>query len=415
VRGREAAHATAPGLTLVSMVNNCPQPILYLLRKKPNLRGMEIETITYSEFDNEPREWRLEPTTIGPVTLIVGKNASGKTRTLNLVGCLAALLSGERKANLTSGNFSFKFRDKEGSFVYQVRIRNGQVEHESFHKNDKLLLKRNKDGAGIIWVEKARNTMEFHAPEYELAAVVRRDNIQHPFFDKLYQWAKGVRHFQFGSNLGKDTVVVLRDEDKIQHNPKDTNAAVATYIKGVKEFGTQFTKAICEDMAQIDYKITNVGVATPKTVSFDGPIGGAVVALFVQEENLMATTEQHEMSQGMFRVLSIIIQNNYATFSKSPSCILIDDIGEGLDFERSCALVKLLIERETRNGVQLIMTTNDRFVMNAVPLEHWAVIQRKGSTCRYFNSRNAKEKFEEFKFTGMNNFDFFASDFLNSN
>lgn len=57
-------------------------------------------------------------------------------------------------------------------------------------------------------------------------------------------------------------------------------------------------------------------------------------------------------------------------------CIVIDDIGERLDYERSCALIELLMSKATTQQVQLIMTTNDRFVMNKVPLEAWTVLHR---------------------------------------
>jgi hypothetical protein len=117
------------------------------------------------------------------------------------------------------------------------------------------------------------------------------------------------------------------------------------------------------------------------------------------------------MSQGMFRALSVLIQVNHAVMTSAPSCILIDDIGEGLDFERSCALIKLIIEKAETSSVQLIMSTNDRFVMNAVPLQDWSVLARQGPRCRVYNYANSKAAFDEFKFTGLNNFDFLATDF----
>ena len=58
------------------------------------------------------------------------------------------------------------------------------------------------------------------------------------------------------------------------------------------------------------------------------------------------------------------------------------------------------------------MATNDRFVMNNVPLECWTVLQREGQKCAVYNYNNSKDFFEEFKFTGLNNFDFFATDFI---
>jgi len=113
----------------------------------------------------------------------------------------------------------------------------------------------------------------------------------------------------------------------------------------------------------------------------------------------------------MFRALSLIIQVNYSLLAGKPSCILIDDIGEGLDFERSSELIKILIEKAKSGAVQIIMTTNDRFVMNGVPLEYWSVIDRQAGLVKLHNIQNSKDIFEEFKFTGLNNFDFFSTGF----
>jgi hypothetical protein len=52
--------------------------------------------------------------------------------------------------------------------------------------------------------------------------------------------------------------------------------------------------------------------------------------------------------------------------------------------------------------------------MNAVDIESWAVIVRDGNKISLFNYENSKEIFEEFKFTGLNNFDFYASEFFKS-
>jgi ABC-type lipoprotein export system ATPase subunit len=51
------------------------------------------------------------------------------------------------------------------------------------------------------------------------------------------------------------------------------------------------------------------------------------------------------------------------------TCVLIDDIGEGLDYERSSNLIKLLLKKMKKESIQLIMSTNDRFVMNNIPYD----------------------------------------------
>jgi hypothetical protein len=142
------------------------------------------------------------------------------------------------------------------------------------------------------------------------------------------------------------------------------------------------------------------------------PPPGELVGISAKESDLPCTTDQHCMSQGMFRTLSLLIQLNYALLRQKPGCVMVDDIGEGLDFERSCLLIDLLRSKARESEVQLILSTNDRFVMNQVPLEEWSVLQRAGNRVRVRNYENSKEIFDEFKFTGLNNFDFFATDFL---
>lgn len=376
---------------------------------------MHIERFRYAEFEGQPKEWSLDEVVIGSTTLIVGRNAAGKSRTLNLIGGLASILAADRKPSFTSANYCFTFRDGNTKYEYELIIVKAAVTHERFLRDGVELLTRGPNGVGKIWAEKSKQHLEFQAPISEVAAVTRRDSIQHPFFDSLYLWGKGMRHFHFGTPLGKDSFAVFVKGKDIEHDPKDTSAAIATFRKGEKEHGQKFIDAILADMALVDYHLDKIGLGPPNSVAFQGPLSASdVVGLYAKETKLQGITEQHDMSQGMFRALSVIVQINYAYFAKTPTCILVDDIGEGLDFERSCALVKLLVEKEKSSGVQLIMSTNDRFVMNSVPLEHWAVLVRNGGKAKLYNYANSKAKFDDFKFTGLNNFDFFATDFINT-
>ena len=133
--------------------------------------------------------------------------------------------------------------------------------------------------------------------------------------------------------------------------------------------------------------------------------------LNVKECDLDDTTDQREMSQGMFRAFSLLIQLNYSLLNKIPTCILIDDIGEGLDYDRSRKLIELVIQKISNSSIQVIMTTNDKFVMNAVPLEYWSVIKRVKNKSFFYNYKNSRESFDEFKYTGMSNFDFLTSEY----
>ena len=58
------------------------------------------------------------------------------------------------------------------------------------------------------------------------------------------------------------------------------------------------------------------------------------------------------------------------------------------------------------------MSTNDRFVMNSVPLNEWCVLLREGHRIKVYNYQNSAAIFDRFKKTGLANFDLLATDFV---
>jgi energy-coupling factor transporter ATP-binding protein EcfA2 len=378
---------------------------------------MKLRTVKYFEHADTPQEWNLENLELGKINLIVGKNASGKTRSLNVINGLAGLVSGTTKLEYFEGNYDIEFEEGKKIYNYVLAYHGQKIEAEEYRIDGKVMMERKKGGKGKIWAEKIGKKgemIDFQVPENELAVVARRDSIQHPYFEPLNKWGKSVLHFAFGSTLGREQLAVIVREKK-EEDPivRDTNKVIAVFRRGVEKFGADYTKAIIQDLKAVNYHIEKIELKFPDFIKIvSPPPAGELVALYVKEKGL-DWINQTGLSQGMFRVLSVIIQMNYAQRTKGTECVLIDDIGEGLDFERSCSLIKLLIAKAEESSVQLVMTTNDRFIMNSVPLEYWSVLDRKGGNCHVYNYKNAKEIFEEFKFTGLNNFDFLATNFIN--
>jgi hypothetical protein len=272
-------------------------------------------------------------------------------------------------------------------------------------------MKRGSTGEGTMLYEKEGRNIEFQTPVSELAAVARVDAIQHKFLEPLRRWGEGVRHYLFGETMGRPVLAFLV-KDAPPPDPKDVNAVIALFRKGLKDFPEAFRPAVLRDMNTIGYDIEDVDVMPPTDIAIQSTVPVNPVILYVKERDLACVTQQSHMSQGMFRALSIIIHLNYAILSGAPSCVLVDDIGEGLDFDRSCRLIVLLIEKASGSGIDLLMSSNDRFVMNKVPLEAWSVLQRQGAHVHVRNYQNSKEIFDEFMLTGLNNFDFLAMDFV---
>jgi hypothetical protein len=55
------------------------------------------------------------------------------------------------------------------------------------------------------------------------------------------------------------------------------------------------------------------------------------------------------------------------------------------------------------------------FLMDVVDLKYWNVLRRNGQVVTAINAKNHPNLFEDFKFTGLSNFDFFASDYIAQN
>jgi AAA15 family ATPase/GTPase len=378
---------------------------------------MILRKIDYHEFDNTPNYWALRPFELGKINLLVGKNATGKTNTIIKIGWLGNMLAGFQPQLLNSGNYDIEFFDNINTYQYKLNLSYQKIQYEELSINGERKFNRGNDGIGKIFSAQFKRDMDFQLSPNQLVVTSKRDAIQHPFLEELARWAEGQRTYEFSSKLGQDTILVTNDMNNILVDPRDMDSVIGLFVKGEQEFAQDFRKEIISSMKEIGYELSNIGVTPNRSpeplVSIPGVSNGLV--LYIGEKNSKTSILQPQMSQGMFRALSLIIQITYNTLKKLSTTILIDDIGEGLDFDRSSRLIRLLIEiAEKNDNIQLIMSTNDRFVMNNVPLEYWQVIQREGGECTVYNYHNSKGKFDEFEYMGLNNFDFLATDYLNS-
>jgi energy-coupling factor transporter ATP-binding protein EcfA2 len=375
---------------------------------------MILEQIAYKQFRNDPREWELEPVKLQQINLIVGRNASGKSRTLAIMNSLASILSGRVSALSLSSEFDARFRQDAEEWRYVLAVKNQRVTHESLSRGHEVLLERHDNGEGLIYSQEMDTMMRFQTPVTSAAAFTRLDAIQHGFLGHLKAWADATFYYPFGKDMGQHQLASFGHEGAPQTNIYDATQTAGIFKSAEKEFGEAYVSAVIADMNAVGYELSAVKLTAPTTVLFSSPIQLNLHCLAVQERKLNSLTEQIDMSQGMFRALSVFIHLNFGMFSRKAGCVIIDDIGEGLDFSRSDALIRAVVSKAEKTHVQLVMASNDRFVMNSVPLKYWTLLDREGSTVHVFNESNSRDKFEDFRFTGLNNFDFLATDFIRS-
>jgi len=375
---------------------------------------MYLRNFSFRENAGQKIEWLIDHVSLGETTLMVGKNSSGKTRTLNALSDLVNMIRGRGNSATGPVIYELLFRNGGDFLKYELEYDKETIKMERLHVGEELVLDRGLGGSGKIKYESTPGAifLDFEIPHDQLACYAKRDRLQHPFIEIIYGWAISLRRFDFSGDLGKTRYALKSSYESREVDWSDTtNSLVPVLAVAVEEY-PEFRNLVMTDMQKIGYELVDFGIIhfseRFSTTSEDR------YAVYTTETGLEKQVTQRDMSQGMFRAFSVLLQINYYILCKHKGLIIIDDIGEGLDFSRAKHLVQVLISRASRSGIQLIMSTNDSFIMNAVDIENWAVIMREGHKISLYNYENSKEIFEEFKFTGLNNFDFYASEFFKS-
>jgi energy-coupling factor transporter ATP-binding protein EcfA2 len=388
--------------------------VLAMNLPSPDVR-LTLTSLSYRQGDGSGEVWSFDALRLDELNLIVGKNATGKSRVLRVISGIAQCIAG-RTGRFGMGEWSMAFSDSAGhQWRYEVSMRASEVSHEALWCDEAPLLSVGLDGTGTIFNAEAQKHLKTQAPTDRLLVNAKQDALQHPFIEPLMGWAEGVHHILFGSSMAKDNAFLeLESAQSSQLRPssQNPNEVVALLRDGQARFGANFTSEIVSDMVDVGFPLAEVKVLPMKQAVVSSAIDAKLLQVHVVEDGVSSPLNQTELSQGMWRSLCTIILLHYALRAERPSILLVDDIGEGLDYERASGLIQTIMRRVKDSQTQVVFTSNDRQVMNAVPLEAWHVLMRKGGKVTIYDKHNAADRFADFKYTGLNNFDLLSSGFL---
>ena len=357
---------------------------------------MKIKELSYIDSN-----WELKNLQLGVVNLIVGKNSTGKTRTLQTIDLLVKMITQKRDLNW-GGQWDIKFENhkkEEIQYQFSTSFQKQGVTFEKMFLNQDLVLSRNRKYYG----EQAKiknflnkGAFEFvYPPDSKLVIHSNRDVKKYPFLEDIANWAEQSYGFKFG-NISPYSLLNQQEYD---------------LLTAVEDIPTLFKSLNNDDKAQILSDFNSIGYRIEKVNVQDK---GEITIIYVKEEGIDKPIPHFKLSQGMFRALAVIVYIQYLISRKRPATIIIDDLCEGLDYERATKLGRLIFDKCLTNEIQLIATSNDSFLMEVVELKYWNVLTREGKQVEGLNSISRPEVFEDFKFTGLSNFDFFSSNFLKS-
>ena len=103
---------------------------------------------------------------------------------------------------------------------------------------------------------------------------------------------------------------------------------IPNLIDSIKN-NTKVIDQIVYDFRYIGYDISKIDVKESNLPGFPHPIN----ITYVKENDMKCETDQLKMSQGMYRALSLIVIINYLLSLEKPCTVIVDDVGEGLDFK----------------------------------------------------------------------------------
>lgn len=390
---------------------------------------MIIRSLNYKEQTKETGQWQLKSVAFDDhINLIVGKNTSGKSRLTRVLMHLAKILTGHKlmtstgNSILPNGNWQVEFFKPESKelYFYQLEIVDNIVIQENLKSNDKPLIKRDIKSCKLIsFLNSGKKEFRSVKPPADALLIhVRRDETEHPFLEDLFYWAQNVQTFLFNERA-TNVSFSMNFEEITKHNFAKINidslGKAGTLLYALLKYKPHIANKIIKSINDIGYKMITPAVEeliAPVTDNTGNKTAKTYMLNFT-ESGLTAALKQRLMSEGLYRVISTVIIIEYClAVKKTPSTIVIDDFAEGVDYDHSTKLLEWLLRRLKNKPIQVICTTNSKYVANMIPLTYWNVFIRDGETVQAFNIQNSKDKFERFSDLGLNNFDLLTSSFL---
>ena len=338
-------------------------------------------------FDFKESGWTLSGLSpLGKSNLLVGRNSTGKTRTLNALRKTIAFM----RNDLSYPNFKdfaaeFVFTDPQndaGEMKYVFQLKEGKVVKEALVVDGKYIIKRTKSEATLFGAK-------INPPAEKLVVQARRDTA-YTEIEALMVWAEGVVNISCADII--NLTVLLQ---KSFYTPE-------RFSDIVDKLTDEDLKAVKANARKLEYCITEMKTIKSSEMKF----------VQIKERAVENRIMDVSLSNGMLRVLYILSFLEYIKHNNKLSLLLIDDLGEGLDYRRSTCLGEMVFEYCKNNGLQLIASSNDAFLMDVVDVADWHVLRRENNKVEVLNKAKEPELFRKFRISGLSNFDLFSSDFI---
>lgn len=341
--------------------------------------------------------WNLDLNGITDENLLVGKNSVGKSKSIRAIAHVAGIIIQSKNLDGTI-YVDFELSDGEKKIYYSFNAKNGSVLSES------LIVENGNESTRYIIREENLSTLDgetVNAPKDKLIIHIRRDTIQYPFIEDIINWAQHVNGFSFNE---------IEQDSDYNTNAWFIGGSVSLFdmihtVTEVQKGKTKGTNSIVKRMREVGYAVKNVEGIVPENFP-------EIRIVLLIEDNVLPPLFTNSLSKGMFRTLFTLSLLEYMVQTEKPSLLLIDDFCEGLDYDRSVSVGRMVFDFCKENDIQLITASNDSYLMDVVNLDYWHILHREGSDVSAINKFSDPNLFDDFEFSGLKNIHLLSTDFI---
>jgi len=364
---------------------------------------LKIESVDYSEryfntLSGTTLHWKLEGLKLLDFTIIAGLNTSGKTRTCNVItNTITKIIHHQRKLQL--GNATMTIRTADSRYRIKINIAE-DVKKKRFIKQEVLDELQNNKRKNLFDRKRIRDVSDrekpmksYSPPDNSLTFHARRDKYAYPYLEDVIESLKEFHFLDFEE--GKISFKVGVDE-------------TALPIKIVSsETSDVYTKIQRQKRIEILNDINSLGFPIKKVLITDMIIEGIKTPVLLFKE--MGVRGKYDLTQASSALIKVIFLITCMHLIEKGSCVLIDNVGDGLDYKRSIEIVNLL--KKFKDDKQIILCTNNEILLNQTDIRNWNILHRQGYTVKAHSYDNSRERLDKFAKTGLSNYEYFQDEY----
>jgi predicted ATPase len=368
------------------------------------LRSLDYEEKYFDAQTETLHQWELKDLKFSQFTIIAGLNSSGKSRTCNVIRNTVKKIIGTLK-QLQIGNTNLIIDTSEDK-SYRIVIDIEEVNHKKVIKGEELYEEPGSRNTLFPNIEKLlfnrktifdcqqKTDIPYSPPDDSLTFHVRRDKVSYPYLEEIVAEMKKFYFLNFEEPRGVAIGIIPESGLPIEILPSYTPLWVDRIDLSRK-------REILDCIESLGFPIKDM--FTKQIIL----AGQKVPMLYIEEKHVNGIYDFTQASSGMLKIIFLIV---FLHLIEKGSSVLIDNVGDGLDYKRSINILPIL--NDIAEEKQIIICTNNEILLNQTDIRNWNIFYREGSIVRAFNYENSKEQLLKFAETGLSNYEYFQNEYF---